>query len=131
DHVGPLTRTVADAALALAAMSDAAAGVNGAPLPLAGARIGVVRPFHQGALDADPEVAEALSRAEAVLEAAGAALVPVTLPPLPVFNTANRVILQAEAWSIHAEWMRARPEDYAVSTRRRLLPGAFLPAEDL
>nr|WP_314074120.1 amidase [uncultured Roseococcus sp.] len=132
DHVGPLTRTVRDAALMLNVMSggredyarDLGKGVKGL-------RIGFVRHFHETDMPADPEMAAALEAAAKVLEAEGATLHNVTLPPLSEFAAVNRTVLQSEAAAVHEEWLRTRPELYAGVTRRRLLPGLFIPAVDL
>jgi aspartyl-tRNA(Asn)/glutamyl-tRNA(Gln) amidotransferase subunit A len=100
------------------------------PDNLRGVRIGFVRHFHERDMPADPEVAASLEAAASVLKSVGATIVPVELPPLGQFSAVNRTILQAEAWSVHAAWLRTRPQDYAQLTRQRLLPGAFLRADD-
>ena len=142
DHVGPLTRTVADNALIL----DAIAGHDPADPGSAATearyfgrlldrgvrdlRIGFVRHFHETDMPAHPEVTAALEDVERVLQAAGAEVRNVTLPSLNEFAGINRVILCSEAWSIHAPWLRERPGDYGQLSRRRLLPGAFMTAGD-
>lgn len=132
DHVGPLTRTVRDAALMLNVMSsgredyarDLGKGVRGL-------RIGFVRHFHETDMPADPEMVAALEAAAKLLEVEGATVRSVTLPPLSEFAAVNRTVLQSEAAAVHEEWLRTRPELYAGVTRRRLLPGLFIPAVDL
>jgi aspartyl-tRNA(Asn)/glutamyl-tRNA(Gln) amidotransferase subunit A len=142
DHVGPLTRTVADNALLL----DAVAGHDPADpgsvtsnsrmfgrlldRGVRDLRIGFVRHFHERDMPAHPEVAAALEDVARVLQAEGAQVRTVTLPALTEFAGINRVILCSEAWSIHAPWLRDRPGDYGKLTRRRLLPGAFMTAGD-
>ena len=142
DHVGPLTRTVADNALMLEAIAGhdpldpgsaaAAAGHYRAGLErgVRGLRIGFVRHFHETDLPADPEVASALENVGATLKNLGAELRDIRLPPLGEFAAVNRVILQSEAWAIHGPWLRERPGDYGRLARRRLLPGAFIGAGD-
>jgi aspartyl-tRNA(Asn)/glutamyl-tRNA(Gln) amidotransferase subunit A len=38
--------------------------------------------------------------------------------------------MHAEAWAVHAKWLRERPGDYAGPTRRKVLSGVFLTAGD-
>ena len=142
DHVGPMTRTVADNALLLDALAghdpkdpgSAATKVRnfGATLDrgVKGLRIGFIRHFHETDMPAHPDVTAALEDVERILEAEGAIVETVTLPKLSEFAGINRVILCSEAWSIHAPWLRERPGDYGALTRRRLLPGAFMTAGD-
>jgi aspartyl-tRNA(Asn)/glutamyl-tRNA(Gln) amidotransferase subunit A len=143
DHVGPMTRTVADNALMLGAL------VGHDPLDPAsvrlpqscdylktlengvrGLRIGFVRHFHEVDMPADPEVVAGLDRVALTLRSEGADVIDVRLPALQDFAAVNRVVLQSEAWSIHSEWLRNRPGDYGRLARRRLMSGAFIGAGD-
>ena len=144
DHVGPMARRVADIAVLLQAIAGADPldpGSAGPPVTakrlegvadqgLRGVRIGFVRHFHERDMPAEPDVAAALEDSAKVLEAAGATVFPVQLPPLEQFSAVNRILLQSEAWAVHSSWLRTRPQDYAKLTRQRLLAGAFISAED-
>jgi aspartyl-tRNA(Asn)/glutamyl-tRNA(Gln) amidotransferase subunit A len=142
DHVGPLTRTVADNALMLDAMAGYDPddpGSAGTPARHFGRmldrgvrdlRVGFIRHFHEKDVVAHPEVTAALDDVARVLQAEGAEVRTITLPTLMEFGGINRVILCSEAWSIHAPWLRTRPGDYGQLARRRLLPGAFMTAGD-
>jgi aspartyl-tRNA(Asn)/glutamyl-tRNA(Gln) amidotransferase subunit A len=142
DHVGPMTRTVADNALLLDAIAGHDPADPGSVASSAryfgrdlnrgvrGLRIGFVRHFHEIDVPAHPEVTAALEDAARVLQAAGAELRTVKLPSLNEFAAVNRVIMGGEAWSIHAPWLRERPGDYAQLTRQRLMAGAFVSAGD-
>jgi aspartyl-tRNA(Asn)/glutamyl-tRNA(Gln) amidotransferase subunit A len=142
DHVGPLTRTVSDNALLLEVVAGhdpldpgsaaAPAGRYAAGLEqgVRGLRIGFVRHFHETDLPADPEVAAALENVAGTLQRLGAEIRDIRLPSLGEFAAVNRVILNSEAWAIHAPWLRERPGDYGQLARRRLLAGAFLGAGD-
>jgi aspartyl-tRNA(Asn)/glutamyl-tRNA(Gln) amidotransferase subunit A len=142
DHVGPMTRTVADNALLLEALAghdphdpgSANTKVRDFSKTLdrgvAGLRIGFIRHFHETDMPAHPDVTAALEDVERILEVEGAQVETVTLPKLSEFAGINRVILCSEAWSIHAKWLRERPGDYGALARRRLLPGAFMSAGD-
>ena len=142
DHVGPMTRTVEDNALMLDCIAGhdpldpGSAAVPRGPYAAAlergarGLRVGFVRHFHETDMPADPEVTAALEHVMRTLQMAGADVRDIHLPTLGEFAAVNRVILQSEAWSIHAPWLRERPGDYGRLARRRLLPGAFLGAGD-
>jgi aspartyl-tRNA(Asn)/glutamyl-tRNA(Gln) amidotransferase subunit A len=142
DHVGPMTRTVADNALMLACIAGhdpldsgsaaAPAGHYAAALErdVRGLRVGFVRHFHETDVPADPEVTAGLEHVARSLQMAGAELRDIRLPTLGEFGAVNRVILQSEAWSIHGAWLRARPGDYGQLARRRLMAGAFMSSGD-
>ena len=124
DHVGPLTRTVADNALLLDAIAGHDPGDPGSAATPARSfgrmlergvrdlRIGFIRHFHERDMPARPEVAAALDDVARVLQAEGAQVRTISLPSLTEFAAINRVILCGEAWSIHSPWLRARPGDY-------------------
>ena len=142
DHVGPLTRTAADNAL----MLDVIAGHDpldsgSAAVPsghyaagldrgVQGLRIGFVRHFHETDLPADSEVTVGLENVAGTLKRLGSDIRDIQLPTLGEFAAVNRIILQSEAWAIHAPWLRERPGDYGQLARRRLLGGAFISAGD-
>jgi len=142
DHVGPMTRTVADNAMMLECLAGhdpldpgsvaAPPGRYEAALErgVRGLRVGFVRHFHEIDMPADPEVTAALQHVALSLQMAGAELADIVLPSLGEFGAVNRVILQSEAWSIHAPWLRERPGDYGHFARRRLLAGAFMSSGD-
>ncbi len=142
DHVGPLTRTVADNALMLDVIAGhdpldpgsaaAPAGHYTSRLDrgVRGLRIGLIRHFHEADLPAHAEVAGALENVARTLEQLGAEIRDINLPTLGEFAAVNRIILQSEAWTIHGPWLRERPGDYGRLARRRLMPGAFLSAGD-
>src|SRR5262249_56615070 len=91
---------------------------------------GYVRHFQESDLVADPEIAAALDEAARVFAGEGARVETVTLPSLGEFSGAQRVVMLAESWAIHAGWLRERPGDYSASSRRKLMSGAFLSAGD-
>lgn len=142
DHIGPMARNVGDAALLL----DAIAGHDAADVgstPSAqfrfgsdlergahGLRVGFVRHFHEIDMPADPEVAAALEEVARVLTQEGADVRTITLPPLRDLASVRQIIMLAENWAIHANWLRSRPGDYGAESRRRLMGGAFLSAGD-
>lgn len=142
DHIGPLTRTVTDNALALqaiagpdardpaaapAAVPDFTAGIERG---VKGLKIGYLRHFHEDDARAHPDMATGLDRAIDVLRGEGAEIVDVSFAPLGELAACNRVILVSEAYAIHRQWLTDRPGDYAKATRDRIIPGAFIAAAD-
>ena len=142
DNVGPLTRTVEDNALVLAAIAgydpkdpasvrrpvdDYTASLRKG---VKGLKIGLIRHFYVEDLEADKEMAASIESAADLLRGMGAEVREIRLPPLSEYATCNRVVMLSEAYAVHQEWLKTRPGDYAAVTRRRLLPGAFLTAAD-
>ena len=143
DHIGPLTRTVEDTAIALQphagqapldpASADTPLGDYLADLEkgVAGLRIGIPRAFFANAPGADPEVIAAIDRVADALRAAGAMVEDVTLPSYGAFSTCGRVIMLCEAFAIHEADMRARPLDYGRLTFERFILGATVTGPDM
>ncbi|MDB5808933.1 MAG: Asp-tRNA(Asn)/Glu-tRNA(Gln) amidotransferase GatCAB subunit [Betaproteobacteria bacterium] len=142
DHIGPMARSVEDAALSLDVLAghDArdpgsnAVSSRGYGVDLErgarGLRVGFVRHFHEKDIPAHPEVTVALDAAAKVLKREGASVIDVKLPSLLDLGGVQRIFMLAESWTVHAQWLRERPGDYAEMTRRKLMGGAFLSAGD-
>lgn len=134
DHVGPLARDVADLRAAFLAMAGREGKRPDAPSRAGRAadalRVGYVRHFHTEDIVASDDVATALDRVADRLATAGLHVEEVCLPPLQAFLAAGRTILHHEAFAVHAEWLRTRPEAYGALGRQRLMTGAFLGADD-
>jgi aspartyl-tRNA(Asn)/glutamyl-tRNA(Gln) amidotransferase subunit A len=137
DHVGPLTRTAEDCALMLQAIAgydprdgaishepvpDFAAGLDDG---IKGLRIGVAE-----ADDApvDAEVRAAVDKSLDVLSSLGAQTVPVRLSHFKEWYAFADTISKCEGATIHARWLRERPQDYSGHVRTRLEAGLVLPA---
>jgi aspartyl-tRNA(Asn)/glutamyl-tRNA(Gln) amidotransferase subunit A len=130
DHVGPMTRTVADSAVMLGAMAgydpaDPSTSVLPVPNYLAaltgdvkGLRVGLLRSFF---LDgAAPAVRSAVEAAAATLAGAGAVVDEVKLERTELATAGSLAIVAAEALAYHAEFLRTRPADYDPDVLRRL-----------
>jgi aspartyl-tRNA(Asn)/glutamyl-tRNA(Gln) amidotransferase subunit A len=152
DQVGPLARTVADAAVCLEVIAghdplDSTSLDEPAPSLVAalddgvsGKRIGLVRELVDGAAD---DVREAVARAAGVLEAAGATLVELDVPELRLGLSAYYLIAPAEASSnlarydgvryglrVDAEDVQAmnvatRTEGFGDEVKRRIMLGTY------
>jgi len=134
DHIGPLTRTVEDAAIILQAIAghdpedgssadepvpDYRQSINGG---VRGMRVGVPSEFFFDNLD--PEVEGALKAAVQTLEGLGANVVEVSLPHIGEIPGALTAMMLPEALAYHQKWMAQRPEDYGEDVRYRLEMGA-------
>ncbi len=137
DHVGPITRTVRDAAMMLQVIAgadrndstssrqpvpDFSAGVGG---QISGMRIGVIRELDYGLSD---DVAHSFNAALETLRSLGATVDHVTIPSLPMAAIMNSIITSAEALEVHQDWMRTRPRDYGDDVRRLLEIGMMMSA---
>ncbi len=143
DHCGPLARSVEDAAIALGVMAghdQLDPGSADVPVPdyragleagVEGLRIGIPRAFFAAAPALTNEVGAAIDRTLALLGKAGVRVFDVALPDYALFAVANRVILLAEAFAVHADNLRRRLQDYARNTATRLVSGALMTAADL
>lgn len=139
DHVGPLTRSVRDAALVLGATAghdrrDPASSRRRVPdyLPepdcsIRGVHIGFPENFFFERLD--PDVESAVRGAIARAESLGATIVPVTVPDIDALNAVGRVILLAEAAAVYAPCL-SRREDFGPDVLALFDQGSLVPAAD-
>jgi len=133
DHVGPMTRSVADAGLLLQAIAgydseeitsvqmDApnyTAALRARPTSV---RIGVARDFFFEGLD--PEIETATRQALAVLEKLTAGLTDVQISARTQ-EELRSTVRAAEAYAYHADFMAKTPELYQPETLGRLRAGA-------
>jgi aspartyl-tRNA(Asn)/glutamyl-tRNA(Gln) amidotransferase subunit A len=127
DHVGPLCKTVEDAALLLGVISGFdpldPTSVD-VPVPdyrralrtrVATLRLGVPRTVFFDSLD--PEIENAVDAAIDVLRKLTASLRDVQLPPVG----SHRLIMGPEAYAYHSHWIADSPEKYQSQTRERLI----------
>ncbi|MGC8792823.1 MAG: amidase [Bryobacteraceae bacterium] len=139
DHMGPLARSVHDAALVLEAIAgfdprdDTSSGhpVGGYVPPddpwLQGVRIGLPENFYFERVE--PGVAETVRQVAHLAEQAGAGLVPVRVPDVAAMNQVSRVILLAEAAAVMQPYL-ARREDFGEDVWLLLHQGLLLSAAD-
>jgi len=125
DCVGPLARSVADAALIFRVLADADAGAPGwaadalADRPsLQGVRIGIPAGRDHERLDA--EVAASLDESRADLEALGARFVTIDMPGFDALCDLANAVSMFEAAKTHAADFAVRSEDYGPQVRSRL-----------
>ncbi len=138
DHVGPLTRTVGDAAVCLNVMAGydprdpgsvdvpvedytAALGQDARSM-----RVGVPRNYFFE--NVDPEVEAAVRAAIEQLAAEGAVLSEVEIPYAEQIMAVEFAICLPEASEYHRTMLRANPDLYTPDVRAFLEAGEFVPA---
>lgn len=125
DHLGPMARSVADAALMFAIMAGLPPRTAD-PAPLAGLRIGVPRQYFFDPIGDD--VARAVEAALRLIAADGARLVPVDLAGVENSAALQFITLCSEATDLHWQRLVSQPETLGEDVRVRLEIGQFLPA---
>ena len=122
DHVGPMTRSTADAGIMLQAISGLDTNDPTslpAPVPgmldsldkgVEGVRIGFDE--HYASKDIDPEIVEAVLKGVKILEDHGADIVDVQLPDVDQYVIAWTVLCSAEAVAAHDSTYPSQRDDY-------------------
>jgi aspartyl-tRNA(Asn)/glutamyl-tRNA(Gln) amidotransferase subunit A len=132
NHLGPMCRTVADAALLLSAIAGYdvrdSTSVN-APIPdytaalrakASALRLGVPRAVFYDKLD--PEIEAAMNRALGLLRRLTAGFREVSLPPIS--DTMAPTVVLAENYAFHAPYFAKTPQLYHAAIRRNLQQGS-------
>jgi Asp-tRNA(Asn)/Glu-tRNA(Gln) amidotransferase A subunit family amidase len=140
DHAGPFGLTVEDTALVYQTIAghdprDSSSVGRPVALPLFprearldGKRIGVPRNFYFEGLH--PEIEQAVRGAVGVLGSLGGEIIDVEVPDIEEFNAIARLILLAEAASVHHRRLQQRREDFGEDVRALLDSGRFVLATD-
>jgi aspartyl-tRNA(Asn)/glutamyl-tRNA(Gln) amidotransferase subunit A len=154
DHIGPLTRTVKDAAIVLGAIAgrdpmDSTSAevpvpdyVSQLDKPVSGLKLGVAKEYFGDGLD--DEVRQAVERAIDTLKSLGCEVVPVSLPHTSYAIPAYYLIATAEAssnlarydgvrYSLRARgvktlsemYRRSRDEGFGTEVKRRIMLGTY------
>ena len=140
DHVGPMCRTVEEAALVLGVLAgkdpaDGASSRRPVPdypaelqKPPGAVKLGVPRRWFFEALE--PDVAAALETALKKLLSLGCQRVDVDLPHMDEAVGAHRAIIFSEASSYYQPFLKDRGEKFTPGIRTLLEGGLFIPAVD-
>jgi aspartyl-tRNA(Asn)/glutamyl-tRNA(Gln) amidotransferase subunit A len=153
DVIGPLTRTVEEAALVLDIMAgrdeldsttiDKEPSYQALPLDLAGKKVGVIKEYIGGGLD--PAVKKAVEATIEKLRSAGADVSEVSLPSLPLALAVYYIICPAEVSSnlarydgqrygysspdaieLDGSYELSREQGFGAEAKRRIMIGAYV-----
>jgi aspartyl-tRNA(Asn)/glutamyl-tRNA(Gln) amidotransferase subunit A len=127
DHVGPLTRTVTDAAALYAVLARTTARALRPPR-LDGVRLGRLTGYFEAVLE--PVVRAEYEAAIDRLGRAGVRLVDVAIPHAEDLAAVYLHIVLPEAAAWHAATLERSPERYTPNVRMRLELGRYILAED-
>jgi aspartyl-tRNA(Asn)/glutamyl-tRNA(Gln) amidotransferase subunit A len=140
DHLGPLTRTVADAALLLEVVAgydphDATSSRRGVPYyqrmlesPIGGLRVGIPENFFFEGIT--PDMDAAVRAAAEVLAGLGAVVSPIRVPDPRTLTDIGNVISRSESAALHVRLARDRPHELQPAVRTRLEIGFHISAHD-
>ncbi len=140
DHVGPMTRTVADCAHmmnVIAGYDPADPASSQQPVPdftseltrgFTGLRVGVPKEFFFD--DVDPEILAAVRAGIALMEREGASVREVSMPWVAMGRTINIGLLGSEAAAVHREVVQTRGAELSPAIRARLESAIITPAVD-
>ena len=140
DTVGPISRTVEDAAITLGAIAghdpkDRYSST--APVPdyrqalggdLNGLKIGVITQFMESDL-VEPKVRQTVSDSFATLGELGATVEEVSVPLSMDAGVASAILLAVEPALAQQDWIKDQLQDYGHDVRILLLTGSLLPAQ--
>jgi aspartyl-tRNA(Asn)/glutamyl-tRNA(Gln) amidotransferase subunit A len=139
DHAGPMTKTVADAAVMLQAIAgpdpkDGTAAREAVPDyskalagDIKGLRVGVPTNYF---FDGNAEEAAAVRTAIDRLKVMGAKIVSVSVPHANLAGSAGWIIAMAEGACFHEKRLKEKPELFDPLVRERLEAAKFYPATD-
>jgi Asp-tRNA(Asn)/Glu-tRNA(Gln) amidotransferase A subunit family amidase len=127
DHEGPMSATVAEAALTLDVISartgdEAAARYLGQDI--SGLRVGYARNWFAGDSQTHPSVIAAMDEAISTLSELGAVIEQVDLPDYYAIEVAAAAVLHYEGFKGHAEELAAHPEGFGRKTYQSIVAGA-------
>ncbi|MCD9147287.1 amidase [Pseudophaeobacter flagellatus] len=128
DTVGPLVRSVEDAALFLGLLEGTTGPDMRHPASLKGRRFGDLRGIAQA--DLDPKVAESYAESLRRLEQVGAEIVPLQVPELEAAMGLSAILFTTEAYGLWKEVIEARPEVMFDKILERFRSGAEFSGAD-
>lgn len=140
DHVGPLTRSVRDAALILQIIAVYDPTDPASVKMLIGEYLGHLKDDVKGRKIAlgvgefietsDPEVLRAVREAAKVFDSLGCKVEEIDISWLQEAALANKLMIQSDGAAVHRDRLKEHPERFGEDIRRRLQDGANTPLTD-
>ncbi|MCD5403870.1 MAG: hypothetical protein LR097_08655 [Dehalococcoidia bacterium] len=139
DQVGPISRTVEDAAITLGAIAgydpkdpytwnvpvpDYRAALDG---DVRGMRVGVIRDLVYSDIT-NAEVRDAVLKAGSVLEELGATVEEVSLPLTVHGGTLSQTLIHVESAMTYRDWVKENLNEFGHGNRIGLLTGSIIPS---
>jgi len=115
DHVGPMSASVADAAVTfnvIAGLSGQHSAMRLLGQPISGLRVGYARNWFSQDTQTMPAVLRAMDAAMSTLSELGAVIAEVELPDYAAIEVAAAAILHRESFDFHTDDLANRPQDY-------------------
>jgi aspartyl-tRNA(Asn)/glutamyl-tRNA(Gln) amidotransferase subunit A len=128
DHVGPLTRTTADARVLHGVLTGRQPPFSELPVPIASLRLAVPHPYFLDLLD--DEVRKRFDEALGRLRAAGANVTDVTILHTETIRATYLTIQLTDAFAYHRPTLERVPEQYTAPVRQRLEMGRAISSTD-
>ncbi len=136
--MGPVTRTVEDAALMLEIISgpdakDPTSSRRSVPkfsqnlaMNVNGLKAAILKRYFDDCVNS--EIRRAVEKAVSVLESMGVRIEELHIPNIEHSAVTTNILMACEATTYHEKWLKTRPEDYSPMVRTRLEVGYFYMA---
>jgi aspartyl-tRNA(Asn)/glutamyl-tRNA(Gln) amidotransferase subunit A len=131
DHVGPMSATVAEAALTLDVLSGRGEAASRLGRSVSGLRIGYARDWFASDTQTMPAVLAAMDAAMSTLSELGATIEEIELPDYYAVEVAAAAILHKESFDHHADQLRDHPQAYGRRAFLSLAAGVAVTDEEL
>lgn len=128
DHVGWITRSVADSGLLLDVLTESTTPPETSVQGVSGLRIGCPDYFFR---DLEPDIEEQVQSCLEALAYAGAIIVPLDLPELELSPLIHSTLGAAESYQLHKKWVQRTPEKYHRGSLSFLEGGAHVAQDEL
>lgn len=128
DHIGWLTRSVADARLLFDVLTETTISSDTPVRGVSGVRIGCPDYFFR---DLEPDIQDQVRSSLDALAEAGATIIRLDLPELELTPLIHGTLVAAESYQLHKKWVQQTPEKYHRGSLNLLQGGSRLSQDDM